>query len=57
MSTVTTELPGRTGIAGTSSRLGERRRDQFTLGLLVSAQFLVMLDASILNVALTSIQS
>ena len=32
------------------------RRDRVTLGLLVSAQFLVMLDASIVNVALPSIQ-
>ena len=33
------------------------RRDQVTLGLLVSAQFLVMMDTSIVNVALPSIQS
>jgi EmrB/QacA subfamily drug resistance transporter len=32
------------------------RRDRVTLGLLVSAQFLVMLDGSIVNVALPSIQ-
>lgn len=32
------------------------RRDRVTLGLLVSAQFLVMLDTSIVNVALPSIQ-
>jgi EmrB/QacA subfamily drug resistance transporter len=32
-------------------------RDRLALGLLVSAQFLVMLDASIVNVALPSIQS
>lgn len=32
------------------------RRDRLTLGLLVSAQFLVMLDGSIVNVALPSIQ-
>ena len=32
------------------------RRDRVALGLLVSAQFLVMLDASIVNVALPSIQ-
>ena len=35
---------------------GSTRRDRVTLGLLVSAQFLVMLDASIVNVALPSIQ-
>jgi EmrB/QacA subfamily drug resistance transporter len=34
-----------------------QRRDRVVLGLLVSAQFLVMLDASIVNVALPSIQS
>ncbi|WP_374455554.1 MFS transporter [Nocardioides sp.] len=34
-----------------------RRHDRVVLGLLVSAQFLVMLDASIVNVALPSIQS
>lgn len=33
------------------------RRDRVTLGLLVSAQFLVMLDTSIVNVALPSIQN
>ena len=33
------------------------RRDRVALGLLVSAQFLVMLDTSIVNVALPSIQS
>jgi EmrB/QacA subfamily drug resistance transporter len=33
------------------------RRDRLALGVLVSAQFLVMLDASIVNVALPSIQS
>ena len=32
------------------------RRDRVTLGLLVSAQFLVMLDTSIVNVALPSIR-
>ncbi|MFC7359802.1 MFS transporter [Nocardioides astragali] len=57
MSTMTTDLLGRTAVAGTSSRLTGRRRDQATLGLLVSAQFLVMLDASIVNVALPSIQA
>lgn len=57
MTTMTTDLLGRTAVAGTSSRLTGRRRDQVTLGLLVSAQFLVMLDASIVNVALPSIQA
>ena len=33
------------------------RRDRVALGMLVSAQFLVMLDTSIVNVALPSIQS
>ncbi|HEX5917800.1 MAG TPA: MFS transporter [Nocardioides sp.] len=36
---------------------GSDRRRRVVLGLLVSAQFLVMLDASIVNVALPSIQS
>ena len=40
-----------------SSGLAGERRDRVALGLLVSAQFLVMLDASIVNVALPSIQS
>lgn len=57
MTPMTTDLLGRTAVAGTSSRLTGRRRDQVTLGLLVSAQFLVMLDASIVNVALPSIQA
>lgn len=35
---------------------GTGRRERVALGLLVSAQFLVMLDASIVNVALPSIQ-
>src|SRR5215216_1630446 len=35
----------------------ERRRGSIALGLLVSAQFVVMLDTSIVNVALPSIQA
>lgn len=48
-----------TEVADTSTPdpLLERRRHRVVLGLLVSAQFLVMLDASIVNVALPSIQS
>ncbi len=41
----------------TSSTYAATRRHPATLALLVSAQFLVMLDASIVNVALPSIQS
>lgn len=40
-----------------SSGMVGQRRERVALGLLVSAQFLVMLDASIVNVALPSIQS
>lgn len=40
-----------------STALRRPGRERLTLGLLVSAQFLVMLDASIVNVALPSIQS
>jgi EmrB/QacA subfamily drug resistance transporter len=40
------------------STTGQRAgRERLTLGLLVSAQFLVMLDASVVNVALPTIQS
>ena len=42
--------------AGTSRFLA-RHRQRFALALLVSAQFLVMLDTSIVNVALPSVQS
>ena len=48
---MTTALQDRTAPTGPTSR------DRLALGLLVSAQFLVMLDASIVNVALPSIQS
>jgi EmrB/QacA subfamily drug resistance transporter len=50
----TTIQPG-TGSAGTPPI--ERRRSWVGLGLLVSAQFVVMLDTSIVNVALPSIQA
>ena len=44
-------------IHGTSRRLLVDGTRHLALGLLVSAQFLVMLDTSIVNVALPSIQS
>lgn len=47
--------PHRQGTRATD--LGERRRRRVALGLLVSAQFVVMLDTSIVNVALPSIQA
>ena len=47
---MTSVLQDRTAASPTS-------RDRLALGVLVSAQFLVMLDASIVNVALPSIQS
>ena len=53
VATMTTEVAD----TGTPAPLVERRRHRVALGLLVSAQFLVMLDASIVNVALPSIQS
>jgi EmrB/QacA subfamily drug resistance transporter len=40
-----------------AGRLDQRRRRAVALGLLVSAQFVVMLDTSIVNVALPSIQA
>ena len=56
--TIATETPAapirRT--AGTFAGFLERRRRAVALGLLVSAQFVVMLDTSIVNVALPSIQ-
>jgi EmrB/QacA subfamily drug resistance transporter len=47
------------GMASASPRVGlsERRRRAVAFGLLVSAQFVVMLDTSIVNVALPSIQA
>ncbi|HEY0642402.1 MAG TPA: MFS transporter, partial [Nocardioides sp.] len=48
---MTSVLQDRAAAAATTSR------DRLALGVLVSAQFLVMLDASIVNVALPSIQS
>ena len=57
--TIVTETPAaptrRT--AGTSASFLARRRRTAALGLLVSAQFVVMLDTSIVNVALPSIQA
>jgi EmrB/QacA subfamily drug resistance transporter len=53
VATTTTEVAD----TSTPDPLLERRRHRVALGLLVSAQFLVMLDASIVNVALPSIQS
>ena len=57
--TIATETPAaptrRT--AGTSASFLARRRRAVALGLLVSAQFVVMLDTSIVNVALPSIQT
>ncbi|HSK34747.1 MAG TPA: MFS transporter, partial [Propionicimonas sp.] len=43
--------------AATDAPVGRTGQSRIVLGLLVSAQFLVMLDASIVNVALPSIQS
>ncbi len=48
--------PARTTVAGTTDRHARQRR-WVALGLLVSAQFVVMLDTSIVNVALPSIQT
>ena len=48
----TTALPEHAPVAD-----GERRRRQVALALLASAQFVVMLDTSIVNVALPSIQA
>ncbi len=42
---------------GTGTTTRERRRRQLALGLLASAQLVVMLDTSIVNVALPSIQA
>ena len=52
--TITTEGPSTTMSRAAAS---ERRRRLTALGLLVSAQFVVMLDTSIVNVALPSIQA
>ena len=43
--------------APAATELRPARRRAIALGLLVSAQFMVMLDTSIVNVALPSIQS
>lgn len=53
----TVHTPDRTTASGGDSQKGLGPRRRLVLGLLVSAQFLVMLDASIVNVALPSIQS
>ena len=57
--TIATETPAaptrRT--SGTSANFLARRRRTIALGLLISAQFVVMLDTSIVNVALPSIQA
>jgi EmrB/QacA subfamily drug resistance transporter len=57
--TIATETPAaptrRT--SGTSASFLARRRRTIALGLLISAQFVVMLDTSIVNVALPSIQA
>src|SRR4051812_24926490 len=66
--TITTAAPPTTavrhstpspGTATEAPRVGltERRRRAVAFGLLVSAQFVVMLDTSIVNVALPSIQA
>src|SRR5690349_20370911 len=44
-------------VALTPASVGESRRRTIALGLLISAQFVVMLDTSIVNVALPSIQA
>ena len=52
MATTLSTSPATTAVASTSNR-----RQWLALGLLVSAQFVVMLDTSIVNVALPSIQA
>ncbi|MEP9363028.1 MFS transporter [Nocardioides sp. CN2-186] len=54
-----TGTPGAAGSAQEPPRVGliERRRRTVASGLLVSAQFVVMLDTSIVNVALPSVQA
>ena len=56
-STSTATLTAANTRAGTAPAERQRRRRTVALGLLVSAQFMVMLDTSIVNVALPSIQS
>ena len=53
----TTTTAALEGVTGASTLALGRRRRALALGLLVSAQFVVMLDTSIVNVALPSIQS
>jgi EmrB/QacA subfamily drug resistance transporter len=56
MTTTATRLPVATPPAPETAGSSSRLRRTVVLGLLVSAQFLVMLDASIVNVTLASIQ-
>ncbi len=55
MSTVTPASPGATGAEPSKRRLGSR--EAWLLGVCCVAQFMVILDLSIVNVALPSIQS
>src|SRR5688572_6671594 len=54
----TGERPAPVEVSAANERQGSPRPDRsLTLAVLVSAQFLVMLDAAIVNVALPSIQA
>ena len=55
--TAPSTTPANLATPGASGRFPARRRRSLALGLLVSAQFVVMLDTSIVNVALPSIQA
>ena len=55
--TTPSATPANLATPGASGRFSGRRRRSVALGLLVSAQFVVMLDTSIVNVALPSIQA
>jgi EmrB/QacA subfamily drug resistance transporter len=55
--TIRPALPTDAATAGYDDRVLGGRRSSLALGLLVSAQFVVMLDTSIVNVALPSMQS
>jgi EmrB/QacA subfamily drug resistance transporter len=62
MTTMTAARTGTTGTPGptvlpTPATRADRQRARLALGLLASAQFVVMLDTSIVNVALPSIQA
>lgn len=50
-------LPEQTAAAAPAARFLDRKRQPLALAVLASAQFLVMLDTSIVNVALPSIQT